>query len=61
MLAYRALTTQLNATSSLRDAATGFAFACYDLAEAQFARFVEEDCRQVERAQQAVGLDQPTG
>lgn len=61
MLSYRALTTQLNATSSLSAAATGFTIACYELAEAQFARFVEENCRQVERAQQAVGLDQPTG
>jgi Zn-dependent metalloprotease len=60
-LTYRTLTTQLNAASSLSDAATGFVIACYELAEAQALRFVEENCRQVERARQAVGLEPATG
>lgn len=60
-LTYRTLTTQLNASSSLSDAATGFVVACYELSEAKALRFVDDNCQQVERARQAVGLEQSLG
>jgi Zn-dependent metalloprotease len=55
-IAYRALTTKLNATSGLAQAAEAFAAACSDLASAGVAGIGTKDCIQVENATQAVGL-----
>ena len=54
-IAYRALTTKLNATSSLVHAADSFVSACTDLAGAA-AGITAQDCVQVENARRAVGL-----
>jgi Zn-dependent metalloprotease len=54
-IAYRALTTKLNATSSLVHAADSFVSACSDLAGA-VAGITAQDCVQVENARRAVGL-----
>jgi Zn-dependent metalloprotease len=54
-IAYRALTTKLNATSSLVHAADSFVSACADLAGAA-AGITAQDCVQVENARRAVGL-----
>jgi len=54
-IAYRALTTKLNATSSLVHAADSFVSACTDLAGAA-ASITAQDCVQVENARRAVGL-----
>lgn len=55
-IVYRALTTSLNAGSSMADAATGFWRACDDLEKAQVLDFEADDCTQVEQALIAVGL-----
>jgi Zn-dependent metalloprotease len=54
-IAYRALTTKLNATSSLVHAADSFVSACTDLAGAA-AGITAQDCVEVENARRAVGL-----
>jgi Zn-dependent metalloprotease len=54
-IAYRALTTKLNATSSLVHAADSFVSACTDLVGAA-AGITAQDCVQVENARRAVGL-----
>ena len=54
-IAYRALTTKLNATSSLVHAADSFVSACTDLAGTA-AGITAQDCVQVENARRAVGL-----
>src|SRR5215510_9908724 len=54
-IAYRALTTKLNATSSLVHAADSFVTACTDLVGAA-AGITAQDCVQVENARRAVGL-----
>jgi len=54
-IAYRALTTKLNATSGLVHAADSFVSACTDLAGAA-AGITAQDCVQVENARRAVGL-----
>jgi Zn-dependent metalloprotease len=54
-IAYRALTTKLNATSSLVHAADAFVSACSDLVGAA-ASISAQDCAQVENARRAVGL-----
>jgi Zn-dependent metalloprotease len=54
-IAYRALTTKLNATSSLVHAADSFISACTDLVGAA-AGITAQDCVQVENARRAVGL-----
>jgi Zn-dependent metalloprotease len=55
-IAYRALTTKLNKSTGLQDAATAFVMACTDLASAHVANITADDCKQVTAAQQAVGL-----
>ena len=55
-IAYRALTTKLNATSGLAQAAEAFVAACSDLASAGVVGIGTQDCVQVENATQAVGL-----
>jgi Zn-dependent metalloprotease len=54
-IAYRALTTKLNATSSLVHAADTFVSACTDLVGAA-AGITAQDCVEVENARRAVGL-----
>ena len=54
-IAYRALTTKLNATSSLVHAADSFVSACTDLVGAA-AGITAQDCVEVENARRAVGL-----
>ena len=54
-IAYRALTTKLNATSSMVHAADSFVAACTDLVGA-VAGITAQDCVQVENARRAVGL-----
>ena len=54
-IVYRALTTKLNATSSLVHAADSFVAACTDLVGA-VAGITAQDCVQVENARRAVGL-----
>ena len=54
-IAYRALTTKLNATSGLVHAADSFLAACTDLVGA-VAGITAQDCVQVENARRAVGL-----
>jgi Zn-dependent metalloprotease len=54
-IAYRALTTKLNATSSLVHAADSFVSACTDLVGA-VAGITAQDCVEVENARRAVGL-----
>jgi Zn-dependent metalloprotease len=55
-LAYRALTTQLAATSGLKQAANSFVDACTYYAEASFAGFTAADCDHVRAARDATGL-----
>jgi len=55
-IAYRALTTKLNATSGLVHAAEAFVAACSDLVGTGVADITAQDCVQVEKAQSAVGL-----
>lgn len=55
-IAYRALTTRLNPSSKLMQAADAFLAACEDLAVAKVAGFTIADCAQVDLARQAVGL-----
>lgn len=54
-IAYRALTTKLNATSSLVHAANSFVSACTDLVGAA-AGITAQDCVEVDNARRAVGL-----
>ena len=54
-IAYRALTTKLNATSGLVHAAESFLAACTDLVGA-VAGITAQDCVEVENARRAVGL-----
>ena len=54
-IAYRALTTKLNATSSLVHAADSFVSACTDLVGVA-AGITAQDCVEVENARRAVGL-----
>jgi Zn-dependent metalloprotease len=56
-IAYRALTTRLNATSGLVAAADAFVSSCLDLAAGRVAAITNQDCMQVEAAQVAVGLN----
>ncbi|MGI9476154.1 MAG: M4 family metallopeptidase [Hyphomicrobiaceae bacterium] len=60
-LAYRAVRTKMTRTSGLQDASFAFIDACNDFANAKIDGFTDADCRQVENAQRAVGLNQPTG
>jgi len=55
-IAYRALTTKLNKSTGLMDAATAFVLSCNDLAGADVSKITASDCAQVKAAQQAVGL-----
>jgi Zn-dependent metalloprotease len=55
-IAYRALTTKLNKSTGLMDAATAFVLSCNDLAGAAVLKITAADCAQVKAAQQAVGL-----
>jgi len=55
-IAYRALTSKLNKSTGLIDAASAFAAACSDLAGALVDNITNTDCQQVKAAQQAVGL-----
>jgi len=57
-IAYRALTTQLTASSGLIDSAEGFWASCLELAQAQVAGMTSTDCDRVRQAQTAVGLIQ---
>jgi len=59
-IAYRALTTRLNPSSKLMQAAEAFHAACEDLSVAKTAGITLADCTQVDRARQAVGL-KPVG
>ncbi len=60
-VSYRALQTKLNQSSGLHDAADGFVDSCRELARAKVADFKESDCREIEKAQEAVGLDRLSG
>jgi Zn-dependent metalloprotease len=55
-IAYRALTSKLNKSTGLSDAANAFVLACNDLAGADVSKISADDCAQVRAAQQAVGL-----
>jgi len=55
-LTYRTLTTNLNQTATLVEAAEGFLQSCLDLTQKKGSGFAESDCDQVLAAQQAVGL-----
>jgi Zn-dependent metalloprotease len=55
-IAYRALTTRLNPSSKLSQAAEAFQAACEDLAVGKVAGFTIADCAQVDAASAAVGL-----
>jgi Zn-dependent metalloprotease len=55
-IAYRALTTQLNASSGLVQAADAFVQSCQELAGANTAGITGEDCGQVGLARSATGL-----
>jgi thermolysin len=55
-IAYRALTSKLNKSTGLIDAASAFVAACNDLAGVNVAMIKSADCDQVKAAQQAVGL-----
>lgn len=55
-MAYRSITSKLNQTSGLVDAANAFVDSCYDFLAANVAGFVVDDCKAVEAAQKAVGL-----
>jgi Zn-dependent metalloprotease len=55
-IAYRALTSKLNKSTGLIDAASAFVSACNDLAGANVDNIKSGDCEQVKAAQQAVGL-----
>ena len=55
-VAYRALTMRLNGSSGLVEAGEAFADSCWDLAAAGVAGFAAQDCSEVEKARQAVGL-----
>ena len=57
-LTYRALTSQLNRSSGLIDAANAFVDSCDDFVANSAGNFVQGDCDQVRRARQAVGLIQ---
>ncbi len=57
LLAYRALSTKMNQTTGLSDAAYGFVDSCYEFVSAKFGEFAEADCKEVENAQRAVGLE----
>jgi Zn-dependent metalloprotease len=59
-LTYRTLTTALNESSNLANAAEGFLQSCLDFAFAKSAGFTNADCDQVISAQQAVGLSAPS-
>jgi Zn-dependent metalloprotease len=54
-IAYRALTTKLNATSGLAHAAESFVASCNDLVGVAVG-IAAQDCVQIENAQRAVGL-----
>jgi Zn-dependent metalloprotease len=56
-IAYRALTTQLNASSGLVQAADAFVQSCQDLAASGLAGMTAADCAQVTAARGATGLD----
>ncbi len=58
-LTYRTLTTALNQSSNLTNAAEGFLQSCLDFSSAKSAGFVTADCNEVIAAQQAVGLSAP--
>jgi Zn-dependent metalloprotease len=60
-LAYRALTVHMHSSTGLQDAAEAFMLACADLARADPAGMTAADCRRVQQAAQAVGLEVPTG
>lgn len=55
-LAYRSLTTKLNATSDLVSSGDAFVQSCIDLSNGGVSGFVASDCESVEKAFQAVGL-----
>jgi Zn-dependent metalloprotease len=55
-IAYRALTTKLNSSSGLVQAADAFVAACSDLVGAGVGGITAQDCVQVEKAKQSVGL-----
>jgi Zn-dependent metalloprotease len=55
-LTYRTLTTNLNQTATLVEAAEGYLQSCLDLTTKKGSGFTEGDCDQVLAAQQAVGL-----
>jgi Zn-dependent metalloprotease len=55
-LTYRTLTTNLNQTATLMEAADGYLQSCLDLTQKKGSGFSESDCDQVLAAQQAVGL-----
>jgi Zn-dependent metalloprotease len=55
-IAYRALTTQLNASSGLIQAADAFVQSCQELAAANAAGITGDDCGQVGLARSATGL-----
>jgi Zn-dependent metalloprotease len=58
-IAYRALTTQLNASSGLVQAADAFVQSCQDLAANNIIGVTAGDCKQVVAARQATGLGGP--
>ena len=60
-IAYRALTTQLTASSGLAQSAEGFVAACVEYVSSGVPGFSEADCEQVRLAQKATGLVLPTG
>jgi Zn-dependent metalloprotease len=55
-IAYRTMTTQLNQSSRLAQAANGFVQACLELADAKLGGIAKSDCDQVIAAQTAVAL-----
>lgn len=60
-IAYRALTTQITASSGLAQSAEGFVSACVEYVASGVPGFAEADCDQVRLAQKATGLVIPTG
>lgn len=55
-IAYRALVTQLTASTGLKEAADSFYYACAELAEGGAPGFAAGDCERVRAAAAAVGL-----
>jgi Zn-dependent metalloprotease len=55
-IAYRTLTTKLNANSTLVETGDGFLMSCFELNSGGLSDFTATDCENVQKAFQAVGL-----